>query len=140
MTLTELRDALAKATGPDRKLDHAILEACTEWRLRFVETGLTDALYRDKDRPERVLIGREVLRYTASIDAAVTLVPDGHWFNINNQGIAAAVFSDINFRIVCEAYADTIPLALCLARCEYEITRQKEIGAEAVISRSRTCS
>jgi hypothetical protein len=61
--LTALRDALAKATGPDRELDFALCNAP-------LEVCIARA-------------GRQRRLYTASIDAAVGLVPEGAWRETN---------------------------------------------------------
>ena len=71
--LAELIERLEKATGPDRQLDHDIALA-TGWAQSFSgATGTSpaglispDGNYHYSARP-----------FTASIDAALTLVPDG---------------------------------------------------------------
>lgn len=105
MSLEELRDALAKATGPDKVLDHQL------------ERHLHGLMSRTSYVP----------RYTASLDAAVTLVPegwvetvgrlcDGHGEGTLYQcGAAGGMYL---------ARAATPALALCLARIEYEIARK----------------
>lgn len=75
--MRDLIDRLEKATGPDRELDEAI--ACAS------DPGSHCAIYCiGDDSPVwfRTKGGKIDLPYfTASLDAAMTLVPDGrHWF------------------------------------------------------------
>ena len=71
MTRDELIAALERAEGPSRELDYWCW-----WRS-------TDVLRHDDPEPDDVAedIRRDIMpRYTASIDAALSLVPDGwHW-------------------------------------------------------------
>ncbi len=71
--LAELVERLSSATGPDRELDLAIALA-TGWQSRTQNDPITG--------PENVLTdGRSTIfmprRYTSSLDAALTLVPEG---------------------------------------------------------------
>ena len=68
MTLSELIERLEKATGPDRELDERIggaagVSICWPWT----------------DQDGRYIPRIDVPRYTASLDAALTLVPEGPW-------------------------------------------------------------
>lgn len=86
MTLQELIAALEKATGPDRKVDAKIYELMIG--LNQYESIESDALegvcLRYYPGPPGPSFSR-IARYTASIDAALTLVPetDGKcWYEI----------------------------------------------------------
>lgn len=68
MTREELIAALEKATGPDRALDEAI------------DRVSRPATWKERDAynlPSSANWGWDFPRYTASIDAALTLVPEG---------------------------------------------------------------
>lgn len=99
MTLHELRDALRKATGPDSALDAEL------WFFFAIETI-------------------PYPKFTGSIDAAVTLVPDeyrNHWkVGIEDEDGPVARLGS-RFAVA----AATPTLALCLARLEYEIARKE---------------
>lgn len=66
-------DRLRAATGPDAALDLAIAKAVgAKWHAWVVVATGRFAEYR-RTPP------RSALAYTASLDAALTLVPEGHW-------------------------------------------------------------
>jgi len=65
MTAPDLLTRLEKATGPDRELDEALAEIA-EW---------------DPDEHH----GEDLPHYTASIDAALTLVPEGWQWQISTR-------------------------------------------------------
>ncbi len=97
--IDDLITRLEAATGPDRKLDHDI------WFL--MDQPLDDHAV---DCP---------LRYTESLDAALTLVPEGMGWGVkfDNQGHFAWVSGDIarNGQTVAVRYGWNAPLALCIA-------------------------
>ena len=107
MTLIERLEA---ATGPDRELDAAILVAVGGKR-RFDDWWIG---YR--------FIGREASAFTASIDAALTLVPEGWDYVIASPGVdenhpdewcinmARHPDDESNF-----TFAPTPALAICIA-------------------------
>lgn len=77
MTIAELIERLEKATGPDRELDDLIagvvLNPGGEVRLEGMpsgEPGIKTYFYPDGTRGTS-------LRYSSSIDSALTLVPEG---------------------------------------------------------------
>jgi hypothetical protein len=85
--MTDLIDRLEKATGPDRDIDGAIALSLG-WTLQkmkgdqhayFRKPGVTDYFIRDVPPP-----------YTASVDAAISLVPEGlGWYvrrNVSADG------------------------------------------------------
>ena len=85
MEIAELIERLEKATGPDRKLDDDIAishgwtfekmkrDARPYWR----EPGQTEWFARSRSGPPA---------YTSSIDAALTLVPEGMDWSISSYG------------------------------------------------------
>lgn len=74
--IQELIEALEKATGPDRELD-AIIWKVVEGRERDLIAGYI------KLSGEKVSFnGPQPPAYSASIDAAMTLVPEGHDISI----------------------------------------------------------
>lgn len=90
MTPLELADACEKATGPDRELDAAIA-----LKLGIVRERDGSLFYGHRDHSVLVLErdyydhegnAPELLHYTASIDAAMTLIPDGAFWAITMLG------------------------------------------------------
>lgn len=71
--ISDLIARLEKATGPDRELDEAIV----------IEAPITKAFLRGNK-----FGGFEVLPYTASLDAALTLVPEGWQWQVSNRAPA----------------------------------------------------
>lgn len=124
MTLLELREALRKATGPDRELDIELLTTLCGYR----DVHGNGLIFERGTEPCRTLDGDENLMAlpspTASIDAAMTLVPEGGWHRMGTNGTTANAGFVADGHGVSEADAATIPLALCLARIEYEIAKQ----------------
>lgn len=81
----ELIERLEKATGPDRELDAIIMRAIYP---ELGDTMVTDTGWcvgGDHDAPSKSR------PYTASVDAALTLVPDGHSYELTKS--AASNFS-----------------------------------------------
>lgn len=118
----DLIEKLEQATGPDRALDAAItvvLDIREEW-LRSDDRPLV-ASADDKGCPTARLghvsagkfgPGFEAPRYTASIDAALTLVPEGSTWDLTfDDYLIACVGSGHN-----TGKHDTAPaIALCIA-------------------------
>lgn len=102
----ELVAALEAATGPSRELDARI------W-LEAVEKP------RPGDKLDKDIIGRWP-HYTASLDAALTLVPEGYTRSLyfgGNWPAEAKLWRhhDYSGQQDIEAEAKTIALALCIA-------------------------
>jgi len=97
MTLAELIAALERAEGPSRELDDEI-------DLMALETGW---------RQERMIYGSP--NYTASLDAALTLVPEGAGFAL--MGRAAKVGRETS-------KGATTAIALCIAAIRARGARQ----------------
>lgn len=103
-----LIDKLERADGPDRELDQLI----AVW-------------HRSQISGKRVLGVANCAAYTASIDAAMTLVPEGwqlikiEWFNVNDSWRAFMrdwhIQSDTFAAKTGDGQAATPALALCIA-------------------------
>jgi len=104
MTHDDLIAALEKATGPNRELDVAIWEAVDPAIVRRVRQdaralspkGSSDA---DLARAERSRLAKMATAYTASLDAAMTLIPHveprTHWhLQAYPHGCYSATVSD----------------------------------------------
>lgn len=113
--LVDLAERCEKASGPDRELEWRIAEAIGvgEWRQSTVWPPFMPGSKIDKAIPA----------YTASLDAAMTLVPDQHSYGIeaytpdhNTLGWTVHLLLDANIlgRGV-SAFATTFSLALCAA-------------------------
>lgn len=125
MTLLELRDCLAKATGPDKKLDVAFFKmvgftpAQEEHCRRWCRMDLTREQYIDAWAPQ----------FTGSIDAAVTLRPETviserhFWSEYGFWTIDYEIDIRDESGVEISARANTLPLAFCRARIEYEIAK-----------------
>jgi hypothetical protein len=113
MILLELADRCEQATGPDRELDAEIAEASgnmPEDYQRATHYGEPRPYFWHKFEHEGEIIP---LRYTASLDAAMTLVPEEAWWSVMRapcaEGYDAEVASDD------PRHAATPALALCAA-------------------------
>lgn len=117
---SELADRVERADGPSRELDVEIALAIG-WRLD--QSGPND-LWREPGRADWV----ELPEFTASLDAALTLVPEGWKFHLTTEHTAvakAAAHADVmdrdwpdpqaGYGIVTEAHAATPALALAAA-------------------------
>lgn len=120
--LEALRDRLAKATGPDRELDEALRVLAGHDKEHM---GSADFLVSDAE-------DYEPAHYTASLDAAVTLVPEKMALDLHDWTWAeepcwcAALqraWGPCDRPDHISAKAATGPLALCLARIEYELSK-----------------
>lgn len=99
--LVQLRVRIVAATGRDHHIDNC---------LSILTTGS---------------IPRHAVPYTASIDAAMTLVPEEfkNFWTCGDESEAFKLFARYGYND--EVTAATIPLALCLARVEYEISKME---------------
>lgn len=104
--LLELAERCEQATGPDRELDAAAHEAAG---LPFVMEYWTES----DTTPQRNL--SHVPRYTASLDAVLTLVPEGRDFTLDRITPCGSL-APCNASIArCSGNAATPALALCAA-------------------------
>lgn len=109
---------LEAATGPDRELDEAIVKA-------LYPEAIVNLYCVDDDEPivfpaePLVRNKRDLPRFTASIDAALMLVPEGHDVHVNlyfgRNGEGAAVVSKLKQINLPRTFAPTPALALCIA-------------------------
>jgi hypothetical protein len=116
--LLELAEQCERATESDRELDTAIFAALNpDWfphktqKHFFVNSEkLRDTEYQSRNT-------RTVPRYTASLDAAMTLVPEYHTAAIFSDGSGSVVpaESDEDAFFAATVYAATPALALCAA-------------------------
>lgn len=114
--MNDLIERLEKATGPDRALDGLIAAAVG------VEHGPRETVHLES---RSYSIFDEVApRYTESIDAAMTLMPDGVWLDIGTGTQKAApsyhwpvvtVGLQSDGSRIWRGQLKTIPLALCKA-------------------------
>ena len=126
-TLLALAERCEQAAGPDRELDAEIEALLTgrvthprapgytlkaqdvEWKLaRLADSGFISSARRPAPP------------YTASLDAAVTLVPEGWRYDLTNGDLVSkekpAARLTPDFAGPCfDGYARTVPLALCVA-------------------------
>ena len=122
MTTAELIEKLERADGPSRELDEAIYElmgGCNHKRTKYYavqsDTGVT-CLDCGKD----TYGAKYAPSYTASIDAAMTLVPEGFRWALGCNGIdsghpvgTASVFSPEG--AMFKGSGATPAIALCIA-------------------------
>lgn len=103
--MNDLIERIEAASGPDRALDHEIYEYLGSPVVRMVSA---------------TTYGTDLVNwapfYTASVDAALTLVPEGHFWALNMAG------DESGFDAMCQAdgpvtwtRAATPALALCAA-------------------------
>lgn len=101
--------------GPCREMDLSIAKAVGLAHLDAVAGGVTGFMYMDRGQPACVTVPR----YTASLDAAITLVPEG-WnmsvFLIEKLKLrASASVRDRDGKFSFTSAASTPALALCAA-------------------------
>lgn len=81
--LSDLISRVEKASGPDRDLEAEIWLACTpgatrnKWSYVHKATGRECTVDETRDATDRLII---VPSFTASLDAVLTLLPDGFWW------------------------------------------------------------
>lgn len=133
MTIDELIARLEAATGPNRKLDSEICRAAG-WEVR------ADKKFGgDYYQPRKNYTWQDVPAYTASIDAALTLVPEGWSVQSLSQSLDLTWWDCTLERVCCEdglflgsgveVTADarpSLPLALCIAALKARTPRGTE--------------
>lgn len=134
--LKQLRDRMAKATGPDYDLDAAILEFTKGAKVEKI-----DGFYGIRWPDGHVDPSGYMPKFTGSLDAASTLVPDGAWKEVSGPrrylnipspspnywhcaisvwkpfGLAGTSSTDAH------GWGATEPLSIVDARLAYEIAR-----------------
>ena len=126
MTLYSVIRRLETAIGPSRELDAAIFCAigltytqerhCREWCRMDGRTDLTRKHYLAAWAPD----------YTRSLDAALTLVPEGCAFDVGCEIDFTPFARVFGHDIHADEFAATPALALCLAALRARAQQQKE--------------
>ncbi|HAW61423.1 MAG TPA: hypothetical protein DCX26_03715 [Pseudomonas sp.] len=119
MTHDELAERIEALEGPCREMDREIFKAVGT-PLPKAAFGMDIELQPDPNSASgfvmpvgELQVRYECPRYTASIDAAMTLVPEGHWFQLEGPDHCAAdVGNDEQW---WKGRAATPALALCAA-------------------------
>lgn len=112
MTLAELIEALEKATGPSRELDAEIM-LVTEWSEVWVTDTITGPEYIWQRGGIRT---GSPGRFTDSIDAARTLVPEGMCWNLDSVGVAYVHKAGVKaIHHYGEHFDHCLPIALVIA-------------------------
>ena len=136
MTLT---DRLRAATGPDRELDLLIHEAsgrcahrskaATLNFIKMIHTIQRDGRFTCKDCGDD-FYGFSVPYYTASIDAAVTLIPDGMQWQTSSFGETAVIAESTpsHWTKYSESDHDNPAIAICIAALEQIQSMTQKIG------------
>ncbi len=115
--LLRLAERVEAASGPDRELDKSILRLIDQPRVQYMERSAAEMRDALRDRGLWEARGHTVEehcntspRYTASLDAGMTLVGDDCW-RVEDPPLAGprAFVGD------AEGYAATPALALCAA-------------------------
>lgn len=94
--MNTMLERLEKATGPDRELDCLLAVAIGGFHTKPPKYEGGDVLYCRYDQDGTLIMPGQagdmmVPRYTASIDAALTLMPPGWEFELTNlYGVASA--------------------------------------------------
>lgn len=129
MRIASIIERVEAATGPDRDVDAAIAPIPG---LRVVDEGhpLGRCCYDENGRLAALP------RYTASLDAAMTLVPEGAGRMIETQQLnrptKSGAWARVRITQVCgftvgdEGHGATLPLALCAAALRCRAALQNE--------------
>jgi hypothetical protein len=125
--LLQLKDRLEKAAGPDRKIDRDIARILGWKHVTdfHIGTGPTDWC---GDAPAGGGYGIRLPDWSASLDAAVTLVPEGfgielqrYWRKEPGDWWSVGLSWGTDGDYVQALDRPSAALALCLARIEYEL-------------------
>lgn len=115
--LLVLADRVEKLTGPDCDLEAEIWLACTpgatrnKWSYVHKATGRECTVDETRDVTDRLII---VPSFTASLDAVLTLLPEGLEFEFTNLYGVAAVGMGLNTESPCYARREDGNLTLAL--------------------------
>lgn len=141
--LLDLAERCEAATGPDRELDAAIW--CELNGREYPEPPYTQMLQHDRYDPSKgtfeqgtqsgILLQSykdNALSYTASLDAAMTLVPEGcFWAGGDHPELGAAMtVTNIQGSLPQAAKAATPALALCAAALRARAAEQSALNRE----------
>jgi hypothetical protein len=111
----ELASRVEAATGPDREIDREIMALDYDWKRRALSKG---SRFRDKCWVHRATnkwrtTAPDGFEFTTSLDAAMTLVPEGAWWWVEAQPLGTAFLAGAGDERV--STAATPALALCAA-------------------------
>jgi hypothetical protein len=114
-SLSELIDRVVAATGPERRIDAAICRIIDLPKCEYPDC-LPDVMVRILDRVESGGDDPEVPAYTGSLDAALTLLPEGWEWELSwIYGRACAKLGDPLLSIDCDGSTPALALvAACL--------------------------
>lgn len=116
-TVSDLIAKLSAATGPSRELDAEIAVVVNGGEIVWKQTRYTMEQHPARRYASAQHIGGygfdHVPEYTASLDAALTLVPDEYDWVIGKTNSGLTVYAKVGPNI--EEFADTPALALCIA-------------------------
>lgn len=115
--LLELAERCEAATEPDRELDCAISLALVEppEGCRVVVSELSSQAGLIVDRVGRIHGTVDYQPFTASLDAAMTLVPEGWRFIIDSDGCHCRMTHNSRAGREVTGFAGSMALALCIA-------------------------
>lgn len=119
--LNALIERLEKATGPDRELDILIGKATSVEGWRVCDDGSVECYVPDGHEFGEgwIFTGQELPAYTSSIDAAMTLVPEG-WTRavdatVPEAGIDVDLYPEDENALPVQGTHDSEPIATCIA-------------------------
>lgn len=112
-TLLALAERCEAGSGPDRRIDHAILLNALGWQRSDVEGWLVNPA-------GRTVLAIHQPRFTASLDAALSLVPEGRYWSVCNESqLAGKAEAEVGHHekrgTALVAWCATPALALCAA-------------------------
>lgn len=121
--LSDLISRVEKASGPDRDLEAEIWLACTpgatrnKWSYVHKATGRECTVDETRDATDRLII---VPFYTSSLDAVLTLLPEGWWWSAGvcrreNHASVGSEIGTVEGELIFETFGATAPLALLSA-------------------------
>ena len=116
--LIEIAERCEKATGPDREIDGRIHFA-TVLAEPWPDDGMRLVAATEQFEDSR----DTVARYSSSLDAAMTLVPEGCAFEVTTTGFSPGA-SVVRPGVNEGAYAATPALALCAAALRARATQK----------------
>lgn len=118
--MKDLIERLEKAEGPDRELDYAIEAVMHPWLAEGSYRRLAgDNGWHSPTPPikggDKIASARD---FTASLDAALTLVPEGRWWVLNSGVQSGAARAQVDAGTAWqsyEAHGATPAIATCIA-------------------------
>jgi hypothetical protein len=121
--LAGLIERLEKATRPDRELDCAIFVATAE--SPFVSYYPDCVLATLGGFSARLEIS-DIEKFTSSIDAALTLVPEGQEWQLGSAHLVSTYWAEVIASDCYKAKGTTPAIALCIAALKARATERKD--------------